>query len=898
MPHHRRTLATSILSMFGLVVLAVCMPTQPPNRLPAAEEATRILEFKTKVEPFLTTYCADCHFQGKNKGNTQLDGLLSGDIATKDTAQLWQNVLDVITEGTMPPRGKPRAAAAQTQAFVERVNKDLAEAAKVFAGSNKPVLRRLNKREYENSIEELFGFRPNIGTRFPDDGLYQRFDTVGSALFMSDYQLDRYLEIAQEIVSQALPDAMPKSEKQTYPGDSLRYYPGFSYGDMPREPVSFYKSQLERYEALSKIKGGLEGQAAGLKKPTPPTREMLDQYAWLMKNHLPWEKQESGATIYMPLGRGRQYAGLTFPTKVPVAGYYRITIEAGSTSPTPWDKDVNALAVVFPRNSEIGKQQPDPNILFTSTVEGDVQQPERIIIPSLYLSPETTRSGLTITRAVRLEQINQSSGENTEKLILVGRQPRPMKTLSEVYRGLYIRSVTVEGPIVYRNAMDQLFPGGMPSQYSKTAAAQALQRFMSKALRRPVTIAEAEGYLKNFKIAGRDSFMAGMRDAVALVISSPDFVYQAVERRSDGKPARLSPHELATRLSFFLWNQTPDDRLLALADNGTLTKPDVLRSEVERLLNDPRHQRFVASFTTAWLELGRLDEVAVDSTERFPQFSGGMKDLLKRETIEFIRTVLDEDLSLLNIVESDWMILNQRLAQFYGIDGVTGPELRKVKLTPEQRRQRGGIITQGSILTMTSNGTRTTPVVRGGWIMKAILGATPPPPPPNVKPLEDQGARDISKMTIRQLLEEHRRIPACAACHQKIDSYGLAFENYDAIGRWRTMEQDYREVAKGVAGVKRSVYKWVDVGPVEASGTLYSGEKFQTPQEVRQIILRQREAVARNFLRNLLTYALGRATDIADQPTIDQLQGVMTREGYKIKPAIQALVASEAFLTK
>ena len=897
MPHDHRESRTRYGSVARGVALTIARAALLLGSRTTAEPA-RIGAFKTKVEPFLVMYCQECHLKGKDKGNTELDALLQGDIASRDVAQTWQNVLDVITEGTMPPKGKPRASAAETQAVVEQVNRDLTEAAKAFAGSNVAVLRRLNKREYENTIEELFGFKPNIGSRFPEDGVFGRFDNIGSALFMSDYQLDRYLEIAQEVVAQALPDVLPTPSTQTFAGDSLKYHPGFAYGDMPREPTAFYKSQLERYEALSKIKGGLGGQASG-KKPTPPTQQDIDTYEWQMKNHLPHEKRDGGGVVYFPMGRGRQYATLTFAPKVATAGLYRVTIEAGSTPATKWDAEVNGLAVCYPRDSAIGKEQADPKILFSHPVQGTVQQPERIVIPSLHLTPEAVgRSGLAITRSVRLEQINQGAKESTEKLIRLDRKPRPEKTVSEVYRGLYVRSVTVEGPLVPRTAYDRLFPQGVPTRFTRDAAAQAVQRFATKAFRRPVTVVEAESFVKNVKTESRASFMAGLRDAVALVISSPDFVYQVIARPPDAKRARLTPHELATRVAFFLWNQGPDDRLLALADQGALAKPEVLRSEVARLLNDPRHERFVASFTTAWLELSRLDEVAVDSTERFPQFSGGMKELLKQETIEFIRTIVDEDLSLLNIVDSDWMILNQRLAQFYGIDGVTGADLRKVLLTAEQRKQRGGVITQGSILTMTSNGTRTTPVVRGAWVMKAILGATPPPPPPNVKPLEDQGAKDVSKMTIRQLLEDHRRIASCAACHQKIDPFGLALENYDAVGRWRTVEQDYREVGKGVAGVKRSVYKWIDVGRVDASGTLHTGEKFQTPADVRQIILRQREAVTKNFLRALTTYALGRSTDVSDQPGIDQLHSVMAKDGYKVKSAIQALVASEAFLTK
>jgi hypothetical protein len=422
-------------------------------------------------------------------------------------------------------------------------------------------------------------------------------------------------------------------------------------------------------------------------------------------------------------------------------------------------------------------------------------------------------------------------------------------------------------------------------------AERLLREFVRHAYRRPTSEADVKRFLPVVQSALKkgNNFTDAMIAGYTAVLCSPEFVYL------EEKPGRLDDYALASRLAFFLWNSSPDDKLRRCAEKNELHEPDVLRAQTERLLADPKSRQFVDAFLDYWLDLRKISATAPDANLYSDYY---LDDLLAESALEetrlFFAELLRDDLPARNVVASDFAMLNERLAAHYGLPPVQGVALRRTPL-PEDS-PRGGIMTQTAVLKVTANGTTTSPVLRGAWIMERILGRKPPPPPPSVPAVEP----DIrGAVTIRQQLDKHRTLETCNACHAKIDPAGFALENFDVMGGWRDR---YRSEAGGelAQGIAKSGQKFAFhyALPVDASGELPDGRKFRDVRELKQLLLADEKQLARNLAKQLTVYATGAPIRFADREPIEQILERASSSHYGVRSLIHELVQSELFLNK
>ncbi len=398
--------------------------------------------------------------------------------------------------------------------------------------------------------------------------------------------------------------------------------------------------------------------------------------------------------------------------------------------------------------------------------------------------------------------------------------------------------------------------------------------FLERAFRRPVSDAEVEKYLGLYKQARREggSFNDGIALALEGALVSPDFLFR-IEKDpgtvEDGAAYPVNDFELASRLSYFLWSSMPDEELERCARNHTLRNPEVLEAEVHRMLRDAKSEALVDNFGGQWLQFRALESAQPDR-DKFPQFDEYLRMSMRKETEMFFSAIVHEDRSVLDFLDGNYTYVNQRLAELYGIPGVVGPEFRRVDLTGNA--ERGGVLGQASVLTVSSYATRTSPVIRGKWILENILNDPVPPPPPNVPNLDV--AEVGTSVSLRQQLEKHRANAVCATCHSRMDPLGFGLENYNAIGVWRTKDGKF---------------------PIDASGVLPNGRKFDGPEGLKAVLLSDREAFARCMAEKMLTYALGRGVEDYDRPTVNGIVKQMAAHDYKFSSLVLGIVNSVPF---
>lgn len=398
--------------------------------------------------------------------------------------------------------------------------------------------------------------------------------------------------------------------------------------------------------------------------------------------------------------------------------------------------------------------------------------------------------------------------------------------------------------------------------------------FARRAFRRPIEREELDRLIdlgRNVMLEG-ESFERAMEVCVQAVLVSPHFLFRVETDAEPENPKAIHPineFELASRLSYFLWSSMPDEELFRLAERNALRSNNNLRLQVERMLKNPKAQAFVENFAGQWLQTRNLKAMTPDP-KLFPTFDDALRESMRMETELFFGEIVRGNHSILDLLDADFTYVNERLAKHYGLQGVTGEKFQRVKLDGERR---AGILTQASILTLTSNPNRTSPVKRGKWVLENILGAPPPPPPPNVEELKND-EKSVLSGTLRQRMEQHRENPTCASCHQKMDPLGFGFENFDAIGAWRTKDGNF------------------DIDP---AGVLPSGESFKTPRELRDILKNSKDEFARCLTEKLLTYSLGRGLEYYDKCAVDSLVGVMAKDNYRIATLIHEIVNSDPF---
>lgn len=461
--------------------------------------------------------------------------------------------------------------------------------------------------------------------------------------------------------------------------------------------------------------------------------------------------------------------------------------------------------------------------------------------------------------------------------------------------GILIGDMEIEGPMEEWPAKSRtrLLGGADPASGTLDDARRILEALAPRAFRRPVKAEELSPSLGLVKAALNDgrSFVEALRVGLKSILCSPEFLFLEEPARA----GRIDDHALAARLSYFFWSSIPDAPLARLAESGKLSRPATLREQVERMLRDPKAERFTKSFTGQWLELREIEFTEPDKI-LYPEFDEFLRVSMVEETERFFGEILENDLSLLNFVDSDWLIVNSRLAELYEIEGVEGLHFRKVP-RPEGS-PRGGVMTQGSVLKVSANGTTTSPVIRGNWILQNIIGKPVPPPPANVPGVEPDvsGAR-----TLREQLAKHRDSESCAGCHRRIDPPGFALESFDVIGGWRDW---YRTTGDGERLNNRFVdehgrrvirVRYKKGRDVDATGVTAQGRAFQDIREYKRILLEDEKQIARCLTEKLLTYGLGRGLGFSDRKEVDRIVSVLAKKNFGLRTLIHEVAQSELF---
>jgi hypothetical protein len=837
------------------------------------------------MQAFIEQHCAGCHDDVEKKGELDLTSLALDPKDPKNFA-LWVKVHDRVESGEMPPKKKARPPAGELEGFVHGLASTLsATEQETVAKQGRAMRRRLNRYEYENALRDLLD-APWLQVRdsLPEDGEAHRFNKVGEALDVSHVQMARYLAAADYALRQvaAKQPARPPTTITRYYAREQRSFTGpmkFSVFNTSPERATF---PVLGFEAQPEVRAGKAPATVGAADPA--NREL--------------EGVGLVASTYEPLEpKFTQF-------KAPVAGHYRLRFNAFSVWVGPgkqvdpkkpdrwWIPDLDDVARGRRPEPITVYSETQPRLLrwlgtFDANPDPTVQE-----IDTWLLAGETIRPD-----AARLFRSRPGAGRWQNPLAEKDGQP-----------GVVFRWLEVEGPIVdqWPTAGHRLLFGDLPLQPPAHSgelavvvsadpardAARLLQNFLNAAYRRPVPQGELQRFLPVIEHALKTG--AGFADAMiagyTAVLCSPEFV------TIDEQPGRLDDYAVASRLAFFLANSAPDAALRAAAARGELHRPDVLRAQTERLLNDPKSERFIDAFLDYWLDLRRIVATAPDES-LYPDYY--LDDLLAEsallESQSFFAELVRRDLPARNIVASDFAMVNEKLAAHYGLPAVAGVRLRQVTLPPDS--PRGGLMTQAAVLKVTSNGTTTSPVLRGAWIMERILGQPPPPPPPSVPAVEP----DIrGAATIRQQLDKHRTQESCAACHTKIDPAGFALEAFDVMGGVR---ERYRAMGDGVApqaGIGRGGQKFAfHLGlPVDCTGELPDGRTFTDVRDLKRLLLTDERPIARNLAKQLIVYATGAPVRFSDRPALEKILDRAQARGYGVRTLIHELVQSDLFLHK
>jgi hypothetical protein len=759
------------------------------------------------VTTVLERFCVECHKGTKARGDLQLD-TLPADFSKH--ASTWNKVLDRVTDGSMPPKGRPKPTEADQKVLSAWINEGLAaiDAARV-AKEGRTVLRRLNRVEYANTLRDLLGIELDLTTQLPEDPTLNGFDNLGEALSLSSAHIERYLEGADIALDAALnlPPA-PKPIKATI---------------NPHTP-----------EALK----------LPAEKMLPPAITKGDGLV-VFRNSLNRE---------------------LFVYRTPAIGLYRFRIPLFGHN-----LDDKPYAVAVSTGTTSGAFIFNLVDYVDLTSKTQVFEFERRLPRGATL--RLVGHGFPLTG--RLEDARTYNGP-----------------------GWGFGPIEVEGPLAKDwppESRGKLLGKGDPNRGSAADAEIMLSHFLPRAFRHPTTAAEVAPYVRIVKdrLAKGDRYEAALRTAVKAVLCAPDFLFLRE------KPGPLDEFALASRLSYFLWNSMPDDALFEAARTGRLHDAKLLREQVERMLNDPRAHRFTEDFTGQWLGLRDIDFTTPDR-KLYPEYDDRLHDSMLRETHLYFEEMIQRNRPVTEFVASDWTFLNGPLAGLYGVPGVSGQAMRKVTLPASSIR--GGVLTQAAILKVTANGTTTSPVVRGTWVLDRILGQPTPPPPPGVPAIEPD-TRGAS--TIRDQLAKHRTQENCAGCHRRIDPPGFALETFDAIGGVRDR---YRVTLapKQVATNFRTVHVQatntdvkLPVGHVvESADVLPDGRRFKDVLEFKRLLLADKDQLTRNLVEKLATYATGAPTTRGDREAVEAVVAEVKKNEYGFRDLIHAVIQSPLFLRK
>jgi hypothetical protein len=778
-------------------------------------------EFDKRVKPFLARHCVGCHGVEKAKGDFRIDNL-APDFASPRTAGRWEEIMGRINGGDMPPKGQPRPPADEVALVSEWVTGQLAEAEAAGQAARKVAFRRLTREEYANTIRDLLGVTVDVTdpTGLPEDPDWHGFQRIGAVLTLSPAHVEKYLALAEAALNEALP-AGPPPQREVVRWNAFDLRGGS------------WKKYEKEYQA--------RGIADRVRADIVPNNGALDDHTLQVKT-------PGDYLVRVKLSGLRPAGGRPPRLRLYDSGISRLLFEQDVEAP-----EDRPVTLEFRTHLPAG----DHNVRIMNAVPGP--------------NPEDRRSRSS-------EVPNAFTGLRT-------RVPWQMKFTDDdgkaIVPFLLLDSIEWDGPVLESwptPAQRRIFFSGESAVKDQAYARQVIGRFAERAWRRPVRPAELDrldGLAEASRRSG-ETFEESVKTALLAVLTSKTFLYLE-EGSVTASDMWLTDWELASRLSYFLWSSMPDQRLFDLARAGALRRPEVRRAEVRRMLADPKAAAFAESFPRQWLQLRKVGMFAPDKT-LYPDYDEYLEKSMVAETTGFFREVLTRDAGLREFLDSDWTMLNERLAAHYGIAGVTGEAMRRVRLAPEHHR--GGVLTHSSVLSLTSDGTRHRPVHRGVWVLESIIGKPPPPPPANVPALGTPAAA-TRKTTVREKLERHRTDAICAGCHRRIDPLGLAFDNYDAIGRWRDVEA----VRDGTGADPR----------LDPSGELPDGRKFADAAALKRLLLDDTDRFAVTFAEKLATYALRRRMTFGDRAELNRLAEQAKPGGYKLAALIETFAATDLF---
>jgi hypothetical protein len=782
-------------------------------------------------EAFLEKHCIRCHGPEKEKGDLRFDQL-SRDFKLGTDSHHWAEAIENVNSGEMPPKKDKENKPTQDEiaAFVTSLDARLKEGRAARMAARPAVSHyRLSRKEYQNTIYDLLGVRydPTKPGELNEDTRWHGFERIGSELSLSPSHVDRYYRAAELVLDRAFPTTSSEARKVQKTAAELRYGGG-----------------KDQQVALDRF---------GIKRPL---RYLL----------FPGSTQNAFSSGWF---------GKTGPEH---SGLYKVRLQASGIRPIGGQ----------PAHLSIGKRTSEETV--DGLIEFDVTAPEdkpQVYEFEVFLEMPASLDFCVVATDV----VDRRAGaafrgalgsrggyiftHSSETLLL---NPNAPQMFDDKGNGLFstvlLDWIEWEGPLVSEAEKSRRKDVVPPDDATAEVVAEHLHRFAERAWRRPVKQEELAEYVQSYRTereAG-EKMADAYRVALQGVLTSRHFIYIV-----EGDPVareRLTDSELATRLSFFLWSSMPDDALFTAAKGGQLSG-DGLRKEVDRMLTDSKASRFIDDFARQWLQLHRVGMFPPDK-KLYPIYDAWLETSMKAEPVEFFREMFGKNLPIEEFIDSNWTMANARLCDFYGLPDPTKGGFQRVSLKPEDRR--GGLLTMGAVLGLTSDGTRHRPVHRGVWLSEVVLGKTPPPPPANVPAIEPPTPQS-PKATLRQKIEAHRNDANCAACHAKIDPLGLAWDNYDAIGQWRTRE-------KVVAGVGQDPL-------INPAGSMPDGREFKDANEFKQRLLEDRDKVARAFIEHLCTYGLRRALAFDDQDDLNAIQAEAKNNQYRVKDIVRAVALSE-----
>ncbi len=812
-----------------------------------------LLSSRALAGDVLTTYCVSCHGPEKAKADLRVDTLLKTRV-DEATLPMWKEILSRLETRDMPPKDKKRPSESEYDTTIARIFADVVKVETVLEAKRPRAMRRLNRSEYANTIRDLFAIDYVPGSDFPADDALHGFDNVAEGLNLSPTLVGKYLATATQVVERAI-----------------------RIGDKPslRTQVYAFEDEKHRYADNAKPAGlGVYNGNAHLSfKPANGMARVIyiGGPALFARQHQHSLHRQSGQNE----GVWRLNVRMT-PRSFPAVEVASFTLLGG-----------------------------DGRLVAERDVRIDAGTKEVVLNVEAYHDRSAEEIGFELqwTNGYYQNWPNRRNPPSKDHYqsnhwflynhrLVDGKWQEWKPSVPEESPFPYFENVefTISGPHhdLWPPASTQSLLG---SYLSDGDATKVFARFLPRAFRRAVTATEIERLatlVAAQRAAGLDA-VAAMKVGLTAALCSPHFLFlvEVPPATAARGTYQLSGFELATRLSYFLWSSMPDDELRALAVGGTLGDPAVLTKQVARMLANSKSAALTANFARQWLGLDKLASV-MPEPKLFPNYSESLRDATRDETLAFFREVVAKNLPITDFLDARWTFLNETLAEHYGLPAVPGRLLQKVDLSDARR---GGLLTQAAVLTLTSEATRTAPVLRGTYLLDRIFNRPPPPPPPNVGSLIPDASQAKS---VREHLAIHRADIACSGCHARIDPYGLVLENFDAVGAWRTSEAAHADPTKATNhdGVKSLTF------PIDAMAELKDGSHMDGIAGLKQHLLARKLDFTRGLAERMSVYALGRGLLISDRGDLDVMVKATATDNFRMQSLIRAVVMSKSFRTR